>query len=234
MDLILLKSIYQNKYKTIYTCLYENNTYICKKRPMLCVNYEYVNLEYLKKITNIKIPKVIKKINYENNIYLILTYFEGYDLFDAISINNFENIDIIIFLNQMLLIIKTLHDNNFAHRDIKPENIILCSDNTYVLIDFESGTFENSYLLNGTYGYISPTILDNNNSIYNLSDLKNNDIYALAVTTYFIKYKCRYDEKDILNIKEKNDHLDQFINIMLLNYNKGIDYIIKQFEYYKI
>ncbi|ARF10989.1 serine/threonine protein kinase [Hokovirus HKV1] len=119
--------------------------------------------------------------------YLLLEYINGITLLDYLVDNydKFTLINKLKIINQLLNIIKYLHDSNIVHRDIKLENIML-NENTFdvKLIDFNFATVTTNILLTkycGSMLYAAPEIIDH------LPYLgKPSDIWSLGVIIYML------------------------------------------------
>lgn len=109
-----------------------------------------------------------------------------------ISIN--EKIKIIF---EIMIAIEYLHSRNLIYRDLKPNNVIIDSNGTVVLIDFDRmiENKENNNDDNATkdFGsiYIAPEIINGEN--YSLSA----DIYSIGIMIYFILYEKSPNQNDV-------------------------------------
>lgn len=106
--------------------------------------------------------------------------------------------------NELIKIVKELHEHSIFHLDIKPRNIVLSKDKV-LLIDFDTAIRkeEKSELLKGTLNYIPPEGLE---GIYG----SFTDFYCLAWTLVFIFtgesryniYKKYVDTGDLSKVKD--------------------------------
>ena len=70
-------------------------------------------------------------------LFLVTEYMQGGDLFKLmLKLKKFSEKQIKLYLAEILLSLKFLHENNCIYRDLKPENILLASDGHIKLIDF--------------------------------------------------------------------------------------------------
>ena len=85
-----------------------------------------------------QIPELLAFFNQEDRQYLIQEFIDGNDLAKELAINGvFNQQQIKELLEDLLEVLKFVHDNNVIHRDIKPENIIRRKkDGKLVLVDF--------------------------------------------------------------------------------------------------
>ena len=85
-----------------------------------------------------QIPSLLAFFDQEERKYLIQEYIDGRDLLKILTeegVFNQEQIEAL--LEDLLDVLKFVHDNNVIHRDIKPENIIKRQqDGKLVLVDF--------------------------------------------------------------------------------------------------
>lgn len=139
----------------------------------------------LKNINHEFIPKFYDKIEHEGFTYLILGYFEGMCMIDALSTSDVLSEKTVKIISRKLLnIINYLHNNDVCHRDIKMENIIVGKDEIY-LIDFGYATDKfvvfDEYC--GSVNYCSPQILT-----HSKYDPKKNDVWSFGVLLYYLVF----------------------------------------------
>lgn len=138
--------------------------------------------------THAQIPTLFAYFQENDEFYLVQELIEGGDLSQEIAPENIWSEDkVMALLQEILPVLKYIHQNNLIHRDIKPHNIMRRShNNQLVLIDFGivkevSNTQINTYgqsvptLVAGTPGYMP--------SEQALGKPKfSSDIYALGMT----------------------------------------------------
>ncbi|WP_019509103.1 bifunctional serine/threonine-protein kinase/formylglycine-generating enzyme family protein [Pleurocapsa sp. PCC 7319] len=85
-----------------------------------------------------QIPELLAFFNQEDRQYLIQEFIDGNDLAKELAISGvFNQQQIKELLEDLLGVLKFVHENNVIHRDIKPENIIRRKkDGKLVLVDF--------------------------------------------------------------------------------------------------
>ena len=122
-------------------------------------------IEILKNISHPNIAKMFETYSTVHNIYLMMEYIEGGDLFDYINTNTFlsEQTACYIF-RQLIGVIEYLSIMGISHRDIKPENILLDKDKKNIkVIDFGLSNYcHGKDLLHSSCGspcYASPEML---------------------------------------------------------------------------
>ena len=122
-------------------------------------------IEILKNISHPNIAKLYETYSTIHNIYLMMEYIEGGDLFDYINSKSFlpENIACYLF-RQLIGVIEYLNKMGISHRDIKPENILLDKDKKNIkVIDFGLSNYcPGKNLLHSSCGspcYASPEML---------------------------------------------------------------------------
>lgn len=99
--------------------------------------------------------------NDDKYIYMILEYLESGTLFDYLGDKHYlEEKEAVVFLRQICLAVKYLHNKGIAHRDIKPENIII-SYGLAKLCDFgwSARVLGTRKTYCGTFDYAPPEIL---------------------------------------------------------------------------
>ena len=122
---------------------------------------------------------------------VLIKYIEGVRLNDFIR-GNHDAIAIRSAISGILEGLYFLHSNNILHCDIKPSNIIVDSNNTTKIIDFDmllriDGEYVNGNVIMGTYPYIPKEIMTK--KIYYLKS----DIWGLGVSII----RCLFELKNI-------------------------------------
>ena len=122
-------------------------------------------IEILKSINHPNIAQMFETYLTVHNIYLMMEYIEGGDLFDYINKNLFlpENKACYIY-RQLIGVIEYLNNMGITHRDIKPENILLDKNKKNIkVIDFGLSNYcIGKTLLHSSCGspcYASPEML---------------------------------------------------------------------------
>lgn len=151
--------------------------------------------EQLKKEINImhklKHPNIIELVEVlqtKNNIYMVLEYISGGELFDRIvKAKRFDEKTARSFFQQLINGIMYCHQNGVAHRDLKPENLLLDSHETLKISDFglsamsDDGGGKKKMLMTtcGTPNYVAPEVIEEQGY-----DGMKADIWSLGVILY--------------------------------------------------
>ncbi|CAF1202096.1 unnamed protein product [Rotaria sordida] len=125
--------------------------------------------------------KLFTSFKDESNIYLVLEFIAGGDLFSYMQIHERLNEDHTRFyIGQIILAFEYLHCCHIIYRDLKPENIILTDRGYIKLIDFGFAKRINksTSTMCGTPQFMSPEIILQKK--YN----KCVDYWALGILTY--------------------------------------------------
>jgi serine/threonine protein kinase len=119
-------------------------------------------------LSTIDHPGIIKLYttwNDLNNLYLLLEYVPGGELFYYIRLYGQLTLEMTRFYcAEIILILEYLHSRNFIYRDLKPENILLDCDGHLKLIDFGFAKFviDRTWTMCGTPSYLAPEIIAGN------------------------------------------------------------------------
>ena len=127
------------------------------------------------------IAKMVKYIKNDKNIFFIIEYVHGKDLWDVMRMiglcNNYQTQ---FYGASMLVVADYLHKLKIIHRDIKPENIMI-DDKGYVkFIDFGSAKEikDRTNTIIGTTLYMAPEILEGSSYSFQV------DMWSIAVCMY--------------------------------------------------
>ncbi|GEQ67050.1 hypothetical protein JCM33374_g713 [Metschnikowia sp. JCM 33374] len=124
----------------------------------------------------------------KNDLYLILEYIEGGELFDyLIKKGKLSEHEAIIYFKQIIHGIGYLHQFNICHRDLKPENLLLDFNKNIKIADFGMAALEvDKKLLETSCGsphYASPEIVAGKNYHGAPSDIWSCGIILFALLT---------------------------------------------------
>ena len=127
------------------------------------------------------IAKMVKYIKNDKNIFFIIEYVHGKDLWDVMRMiglcNNYQTQ---FYGASMLVVADYLHKLKIIHRDIKPENVMI-DDKGYVkFIDFGSAKEikDRTNTIIGTTLYMAPEILEGSSYSFQV------DMWSIAVCMY--------------------------------------------------
>jgi serine/threonine protein kinase len=145
--------------------------------------YDRMVYDYLAKHPSKGMPKIIEMIEDSGTLFVVEEYIAGESLKDMIARRGkMRESDAVRIIDQLCGILRPLHTHQppIVHRDIKPSNLIVTSDGTLVLVDFntakesDKGKKQDTVLI-GTVGYAAP-------EQYGFAASKpTTDIYAIGV-----------------------------------------------------
>lgn len=128
------------------------------------------------------IPRLLAYLEQDQCLHFVQEFIEGHNLFKELAQQGtYNEAQIYQLLNDLLPVLKFIHQRGVIHRDIKPENIMRRPNGELVLIDFGiskqfSGTLNSMGTSVGTLGYAPPEQMTYGEA-YPASD-----IYALGAT----------------------------------------------------
>ncbi|KAK6938801.1 Protein kinase domain [Dillenia turbinata] len=81
--------------------------------------------------------KVLKKLDMIHNLYLVMEYLNGGDLYSLLrKVGCLEEDVARIYVAELVLALEYLHSLGIVHRDLKPDNILIAHDGHIKLTDF--------------------------------------------------------------------------------------------------
>jgi serine/threonine protein kinase len=219
------------------------------------IKYELLIYKQLKSCSNIS--NIYDIFEYNNNMYMVLDLYNmtlvDYKLRNYDHTNYFERC--IIIIKSLIIIMKTIHDNNILHRDLKPTNICLDSNNKLYIIDFgiakiykHANVHNSETKIKGLVGSINFSSL---NVINLIEPSRRDDIESLFYNLLYLllnneNYKCydglnTFKKKDIkaitylmqntLNIQNVDyallNRLFNYIRRLKYNQEPKYDYIVE-------
>ena len=170
------------------------------------------------------IVQLYETLTSDNNIYIIMEYIEGKDLFQYIySMNHLTEFKSSQLFRQLISCLEYIHKLGIVHRDIKPENILLNKNKKILkLVDFGlSNTYEKDELVRTACGspcYAAPEMISGKDYEGFYSDL-----WSCGVVLYcMLVGRLPFDDEDIKklyhNIKIANYVMPNFLS----NYTQDI------------
>ena len=157
---------------------------------------ENIHLEkrILLKIDHPFIVKLVKCLKDDKNIFFLLEYIKGKELFDVIrdiGLLNKEQTN--FYIASMMVAIQYLHESKIIYRDIKPENIIIEENGYLKLIDFGTAKEieDRTKTIIGTPHYMAPEIITGEGYSFQV------DYWSISICMYeFMCGEVPFGEKD--------------------------------------
>lgn len=142
----------------------------------------------------------------KNDLYLILEYIEGGELFDyLIERGRLLEVEAINYFRQIIHGIGYLHQFNICHRDLKPENLLLDFDKKIKIADFGMAALEvDEKLLETSCGsphYASPEIVAGKNYHGAPSDIWSCGIILFALLTGHLPFDDENIRKLLMKVQ---------------------------------
>ena len=121
-------------------------------------------IQILKLIRHPNIIQLYEIIEDETNLYLVMEYFHGGELFDYIvSEQRIKETEACKFFQQIIDGVEYIHKLNIVHRDLKPENLLLDEKMNIKIVDFGlSNLYSSNQLLKTACGspcYAAPEMI---------------------------------------------------------------------------
>jgi protein kinase X len=150
----------QQKATGKYFCL----KILSKEKIVRLKQTEHVKSEksVLAQISHPFIVKLYATFQDQANLYFLLEYISGGELFSCIRRNGrLSNSTGRFYAAEIVLAIRYLHSLHIAHRDLKPENLLLDSDGHIKLSDFGFAKVitDKTWTMCGTPEYIAPEVI---------------------------------------------------------------------------
>ena len=194
------EQIGKGKFAIVYKGIHKSTGRTCaikilNKKDMTTMDLELVKTEMdvLKICQHPNIIKLYDIHENEDNIYLIMEYCQGSDLFTYIEKRGYklEEKKACEIIHKLCAAVYYLHSYGIVHRDLKPENIIMTdnTDNADIrLLDFGLskilGPTEKCSEPFGTISYVAPEVLKQ--KYYG----REVDIWSIGIITYLLLCGC--------------------------------------------
>ena len=169
----------------LYYDIENESFFVGKKFNNISNSFTKLQTREISNLLNIShpfLPKFVGIFNSSEQIIVALEYINGQSLINYFWNKKEEKIEEkmkIIF--EIMLVIEYLHGNNYVYRDLKPSNVIIDSNKTAVLIDFDRMLKSDTHVT-GTmidYYFAAPEV---QNGKYEYAS----DIYSIGVIIYYV------------------------------------------------
>ncbi|XBW37210.1 hypothetical protein QEN19_002790 [Hanseniaspora menglaensis] len=148
----------------------------------------------MKLVTHTNIMGLYEVWENKNELYLVLEYVDGGELFDhLVASGKFSESEAVYYFRQIIQGVSYLHKFNICHRDLKPENLLLDKSNQKIKIaDFGMAALELSdKLLETSCGsphYASPEIVKGSKYNGSPSDVWSCGIILFALLAGYLPF----------------------------------------------
>ena len=119
-------------------------------------------LEEIRDLENPFITCIHHSFKDNSNVYFVLDYIPGGDMYDYLQIKKkLPEKDAKFYSAQIVLAFEHLHKANIAYLDLKPENVLIAADGYIKIVDFGSAKKieKLSFGIVGTTEYLAPEII---------------------------------------------------------------------------
>jgi serine/threonine protein kinase len=182
--------LYSTEAKEIYitTDIQSGKKYILKQAPEKLSFQSKAERDILNSIIHPSFPKVHTWYEDESYTYLIREYFDGITLEALVARNGvLPDSEIKNICIQICDLLSYLHNHNppIIHRDIKPQNVILKTDGSIGLIDFDTSRQYDQYATNDTVYMGTKQTAAPEQFGYGQTD-QHTDIYSLGILLIYL------------------------------------------------
>lgn len=154
-----------------------------------------LEINALKELSHQHICKLYEVIETETEIFLILEYCPGGELFDYIvEKDRLAEKEARHFFRQIVSAIAYIHNEGYAHRDLKPENLLLDEDQNLKLIDFglcarpKGGMTSHLATCCGSPAYAAPELISGKQYFGNEVDIWSMGILLYALLCGYLPF----------------------------------------------
>jgi CheY-like chemotaxis protein/tRNA A-37 threonylcarbamoyl transferase component Bud32 len=94
---------------------------------------EYAMVE---RIQSRHVARILGHGKHENNIYLVMEFFEGGDLGKRLGAKPMPPPEALQLFRELMFALGDIHEKGILHRDLKPQNLMFRRDGTLAIVDF--------------------------------------------------------------------------------------------------
>ena len=235
-DLLYIKNIGKGNYGLVSLVMNKRTNF---PYAIKAINRNHINIEKLHeniqleknillKIDHPFIVKLVKCLKDQKNIYFLMEYIKGKELFDVIRDIGFLNKEQTNFyVASMMIAINYLHERKIVYRDLKPENVIVKKDGYLKLIDFGTAKEieDRTKTIIGTPHYMAPEIIMGGGYSFQV------DYWSISICMFeFMCGEVPFGEKeeDPMEIYFAIINNNLTFPVKYINIDKGFKHIMKK------
>jgi eukaryotic-like serine/threonine-protein kinase len=94
---------------------------------------EYAMVE---RIQSRHVARIFGHGDYQNNVYLVMEFFEGGDLSKRLAGKPVPPQEALKFFRELMFALGDIHEKGILHRDLKPQNLMFRKDGSLAIVDF--------------------------------------------------------------------------------------------------
>jgi serine/threonine-protein kinase PpkA len=90
----------------------------------------------VERIQSRHVARILGHGRYENNVYLVMEFFEGGDLSKRLGNRPVPPQEALRLFRELMFALGDIHEKGILHRDLKPQNLMFRRDGTLSIVDF--------------------------------------------------------------------------------------------------
>ncbi|XP_077427011.1 maternal embryonic leucine zipper kinase [Vanacampus margaritifer] len=192
-----------------------------------------VEIEAMKNLSHQHICRLYQVIESPTQIFMILEYCPGGELFDyIIAKDRLSEEETRVFFRQIVSAMAYVHSQGYAHRDLKPENLLIDGDHNLKLIDFglcakpKGGLGYELMTCCGSPAYAAPELIQGKAYIGSEADVWSMGVLLFALLCGYLPFdddNCMVLYRKIMRGQYDNPSWLSTGSILLLNQMMQVD-----------
>eukprot|EP01066_Platyproteum_vivax_P017531 Platyproteum_vivax@DN7388_c0_g1_i3.p1 len=184
-------------------------------------------IHILKLIRNPHIIQLYEIIETPRQLYLIMEYAAGGELFDHIVASaRVEESQACRFFHQIIAGVEKIHEMNVVHRDLKPENLLLDEQQNIKIVDFGlSNTYAESQLLKTACGspcYAAPEMIAGKHYVPSCCDVWSCGVILFALVCGYLPFEDQNTACLYKKILSGDYQAPKFISVLVKDLIQGM------------
>ncbi|XP_013868721.1 maternal embryonic leucine zipper kinase [Austrofundulus limnaeus] len=192
-----------------------------------------LEIEAMKNLSHQHICRLYQVIETSSQIFMILEYCPGGELFDyIIAKDRLSEQETRVFFRQIVSAMAYVHSQGYAHRDLKPENLLIDENHNLKLIDFglcakpKGGLGYELKTCCGSPAYAAPELIQGKTYIGSEADVWSMGVLLFALLCGYLPFdddNCMVLYRKITRGKYDNPQWLSTGSILLLNQMMQVD-----------
>src|SRR5918992_5940544 len=92
--------------------------------------------DMVERIQSRHVARIFGHGNYQNNVYLVMEFFEGGDLSKRLAGKAVPPAEALKVFRELMFALGDVHEKGILHRDLKPQNLMFRRDGSLAIVDF--------------------------------------------------------------------------------------------------